>query len=213
MQTRDFAGSDALDLRHDAAHGLAGQRPACACRRGCADPDFRFRGGELERVFDGDKELFSGERLLKKVQRAEARGADGHLDVRLAAHHHHGSGDAGVLQVFKQGQTVAAGHDHVAENQVEGLRAGQFQRAYGVVADHSFMAREAEGAGERCQRVGLVVDDEDVGLAVINSLSVVACLLFMISPRETATCFGSVMTKVAPPPGRLSTAMVPAWSA
>jgi hypothetical protein len=51
---------------------------------------------------------------------------------------------------------------------------------------------QAKGARQRGQRVGLIVDDEDI------------CL------RVHAAALGSVMINVAPPPGGLSTAMVPA---
>jgi hypothetical protein len=125
---------------------------------------FRFQAGELEGVFHGDQQLLSGERLLKKVQCAEPCGADSHLDVGLAAHHHDRRRDAGGLQVFKQGEAVAAGHHYVAEDQVEGLSAGQFKGARRVVADDGFVPGEPEGAGERRQRVGFVVDDKDVCL-------------------------------------------------
>jgi len=49
------------------------------------------------------------------------------------------------------------------KNQVEG-RAGaqQLQRTRAAVGDHGFLARQAESAGKGCQRVGIVVDDEEL---------------------------------------------------
>ena len=43
--------------------------------------------------------------------------------------------------------------------------ADEFGGAGGVVADGGFMAGEAEGAGERGQRVGVVVDEEEMSFA------------------------------------------------
>ena len=71
-----------------------------------------------------------------------------------------------ALQIFQQREAVAAGHHDVGEDQVEVARLGQFQRFGGVVADGGFVSGEAEGARERRQRVGFVVDDQDVGFAI-----------------------------------------------
>src|SRR5256885_9993531 len=60
-----------------------------------------------------------------------SRSAHRHLNVRLAAHHHHGGGDAGGLQVLEQREPVAAGHHHVAEDQVERLGPRHFERRSG----------------------------------------------------------------------------------
>ena len=68
---------------------------------------------------------------------------------------------------------------------------GEFERALGVIADHGFVPGEAEGAGKRGERVGFVVDDQDLCLCA------------------HAAAFGSVMINVAPLPAWLSTAMVP----
>ena len=193
-----FACRHALDLRHHAPHGFAGEDQSVLANAGAEILILGFEAGELERVFYGDEKLFSRERLLKKVESAETRSADSHFDVRLAAHHHNRCGHAGSLQVFKQRETVAARHDHIAEDEIEGLRASQLERAHGVVANHGLVAGETKGAGKRCQRVGFIVDDEDV------------CFC---SHDGVPAALGSVMTKVAPPPVRLSTEIEPLWSA
>ena len=159
-----LAGRDALNLRHHASHGFPLEDKCVLADAGAQVLIFGFKASELEGVFNGDEKLFSGERLLQKIQSAEACGTDSHFDVGLAAHHDDRSGDPGGLQIFKQGKPVAAGHNHVAQDQVEGLGAGEFQGACRVVAHHGFVPGETEGAGERCQSIGFVVDDEDVGL-------------------------------------------------
>ena len=65
-------------------------------------------------------------------------------------------------QVFEQREAVFAGHHDVGQHHVEGLRFDQFERARGVVADGGLVPGQAEGAGEGRQRVGIVVDDQEV---------------------------------------------------
>ena len=84
--------------------------------------------------------------------------------MRLSTHHDHRRGDAGSFQILKERQSIAPWHYYVTEDQVEGLGTGQFQRASGVVADDGFMAREAESASQRSQRIGLVIDDQNLCL-------------------------------------------------
>ena len=113
----------------------------CLPTRGAQILVFGFQAGELERILHRDQKFFRGQRLFQKIQRAQPRRPDRHLNMRLPAHHHHRRSDAGSLQVFQQRQPVAARHHHVAQNQIEWLRAGQLQRAYSVVADHGLVAR------------------------------------------------------------------------
>src|SRR5580698_7977619 len=194
-----FTRCHAFNLGHQAAHGFAGKDQRVLANASAKVLVFILKTRELERILDGDEQFFCGERFFQEIQRTETRGAHGHLDVRLAAHHQYRCGHTGDLQVFKQGESVAAGHDNVAEDKIKRLRSGQLQRACGVVANHGLMARQPEGAGERCQRVRFIVDDKNI------------CFDRHDDPLPFAA--GSVMTKVAPPPGLLSTAMAPLWSA
>ena len=193
-----LTGGNALNLRHYTAHGLAGEDQCMFAHTGVEVSILDFKAGELERVFHRDQQLFGGERLLKKVEGAEAGGTHRHLDVRLAAHHDYRCGDAGSLKVLKQRQAIAAGHHYVAEDEIEKLAAGQFQSARRVVADDSFVACQAEGSSQRSQGVGFVVDNENPCFGGHDAAS---------------PALGNVMTKIAPPPGRLWTAIAPAWSA
>ena len=82
--------------------------------------------------------------------------------MRLSGHHDHRGGDAGGLDLLQQGQAVHLGHDHVREDQVELLILDHLQGFYRIVTDRGFMPGKTEGAGERRQRVGVIVDDEEV---------------------------------------------------
>ena len=73
-----------------------------------------------------------------------------------------GQRDAEVAQVFEQREPVLAGHHDVGEHHVEGLRFDQFQRARGVIADRGFVPGQAEGPRQRGQRVGIVIDNQEV---------------------------------------------------
>jgi hypothetical protein len=126
---------------------------------------FVFEAGEAEGVFHGDQELVGGERLFEKIESAEFGGFDGHFDIGLAGDQNDGSFDTGVFQVFEEFDAAFAGHDDVGKNQVEGFGAEKLEGAGRVVANGGFMAGEAEGAGERGQRVGVVVDEEKVSFA------------------------------------------------
>ena len=70
---------------------------------------------------------------------AETRGAHGHFDVGLARHHDDGSEYTLGFEFFEKRQSVFAGHHDVGEDEVKGLRFGQFQSLVGVVADGGFV--------------------------------------------------------------------------
>ena len=152
---------------------------------------FCFEPRQLERILDSDQKLFSGKRLLEKIESAQAGSPYGHFDVCLPAHHHYGSCNTGGFQILEEQEAIAARHHHIAQDEVKGLRTGQLECARGIVADHGFVACEPEGACQRSQCIGFVVDDKDVGF------------------RTHGSAFGRVMINVAPPLAGLSTAIVP----
>src|ERR1035438_800930 len=116
----------------------------------------------------------------------------------LSAHHHNRRSYTGGLQVFKQSEAIATRHDDIAQNYVEGLSESQFQRAACVVTHHGFVARAAECARQRSQRIGLVVHDQYVCFGGHDRASLE---------------LGREMTKSVPPLRLLSTAIEPAWFA
>ncbi len=108
-----------------------------------------------------------GERLFEEIDRAQAGGAHGHLDVGLAGDHHHGHGQAQRLQIGEQREAVLAGHDDIGKHHVEAFGFDEIEGARGVIADGGLVAGETEGAGERRERVGVVVDDEELGQSLM----------------------------------------------
>ncbi len=54
MQTRASLHRHALDLRHDAAHGLAGKDQCVLANAGAQVLIFCFKSSELEGIFDRD---------------------------------------------------------------------------------------------------------------------------------------------------------------
>ncbi len=67
------------------------------------------------------------------------------------------------LRSSSKRDAVPAGHHHVGENQVEALGLRDLQCARGVVANGRLVAGQAKSAGERRERVRIVVDDQDMG--------------------------------------------------
>ena len=71
-----------------------------------------------ERVVDGEQHALERQRLLEEVVRAEARGADGGVDVAVAGDHDHRR-RAGGLQPLQHGHAVDARQPEVEEDEVE----------------------------------------------------------------------------------------------
>ena len=155
-----FAGGHALYLRHHAAHGLAFPDDLVSAEAARQVTILALQAAEFQCVLHGEQQFFGGDRFLQEVERTEARGTHGHLDVRLARHHDDRSRHALRFEFFEQRQAIFAGHDHVGEYQVEGLRFGQFQGLVGVVADGGFMPFQTKCPRQRSQRVGLVIYDQ-----------------------------------------------------
>ena len=155
-----FAGRDAIHLRHHASHGLAGVHDLVLAHALPQIAVLVFQALQLEDVVQREQQLVGGERFLQNIHRAHLGGAYGHVDRGLPADHHYWNRDAQIAHVFEQRQPVFAGHHHVGEHHVEGLRAHQLERAAGVVADGRLVSRQAKGASQRGQRVLIVVNDE-----------------------------------------------------
>src|SRR5207248_10277472 len=72
---------------------------------------------------------------------------------------------AGFLQIVEQFQAALAGHDHVGKNEVKMFTAKKLDGAVGIVANSGFVPGEAKSAGKRSQRVGIIVDQEEMRFA------------------------------------------------
>ena len=207
-----FAGGDVLDLRHHFLHRRARPHDVMPAEAALEVAIFFLEVLQAQRVFDGEQQLFGGDRLLEKIDGAQPRGLHRHFDGGLSGHHHHGRCDADGFEIFEQRDAVAAGHDDVGKNQVEALGFGQFQGARGVVADGGFVAGEPKGASERGESVRVVVNDKDVGFR--GHRAATPRLLFSRRPSGTlcGLCggfMGNSMWKEVPTPVSLSTEMRP----
>ena len=65
-------------------------------------------------------------------------------------------------QFLEEREAVSAGHDDVREDQVEGLELWRVQELSWRCRRRWLVSCQTEGAGERGQGVGFVVDDEQV---------------------------------------------------
>jgi len=126
---------------------------------------FVLEAGELESVVDGEQQLIGGEGLFEEIESAEARGLHGHFDVGLARDQDDGSLQAGFFQFFKEFEAAFAWHDHVGEDEVEALVLDEFGGAKSIIANGGLVSGKAKGAGEGCEGVGVVVDQEEMGFA------------------------------------------------
>src|SRR5208282_178609 len=79
-----FAGGYTFHLCHHAAHGLAFPYNLVFAEAALEVAILALEAAELERVLHGEQQFLGGGRFIKKDERAEARGAHGHLDVLLA---------------------------------------------------------------------------------------------------------------------------------
>ena len=160
-----FAGSDAIDLGQEFFHRWARADEFMLAEAVAQFAVFIFEAGKFQSVFDGEQQLVCAERLFQKIECAKARGFDRHFDIGLAGDQHDGRLHAGFFQFFEKVHAAFAGHDHVRKDQVEMLGAHKFHGSSRVVADGGFVACEAKGSGKRRQRVGIVVDEEEMRFA------------------------------------------------
>ena len=189
---------------------------------------FVFEARKPQRIFYRDEQLVRRERLLQEIQRAQLRGFDRHLDIRLPGDKNDRCLNAGVFQIFEQLDAAFSGHDHVGKNQVEGFGAQKLQSARRVVANGGFVASEPKSSRQRSQRVGVVIDEQKVSFAwqmvsfaaaarQSEAATVKLCGgLFSAASASSAggagcadcRC-GSSMRNVVPRPSSLETEMVP----
>ena len=73
--------------------------------------------------------------------------------------------ETGTLRAYLDGQLDSGHprHDYVGEDQIKVMRLGNFERLQCAVANRSFVARQAECARKRSQRVGFVIHYQKIG--------------------------------------------------
>jgi hypothetical protein len=82
--------------------------------------------------------------------------------VGLSGHHHHRRAQAERTVIFEKRQAIFAGHHHVGKDQIKALGSDKLERARSIVTNHCFVTRETKRAGQRCQRISVVVNDQQV---------------------------------------------------
>ncbi len=135
-----------VHLRHHALHAFARVDDFVFPHSLPQIPVLVLQPLQLEHVVHGQQQLVRGQRLLQKIDRAQAGRAHRHLDVRLPADHHHWQRDAQPAHFLEQREPVLARHHHVAQHHVEALPLHQLQGARGVVAHRGFVPGQPEGA-------------------------------------------------------------------
>ena len=206
-----FAGGDLLHLGHDFFHRGTGPDDVMAAQAFFQVAIFLFEMFQAQDVFDGQQQFIGGDRLLQEIAGAESGGFHCHFDGGLAGHHHDGGINPGGFEIFEQGDAVAPGHDHVGKNQVEAVGFGQFEGAYGAVADGGVVTGETKGAGERSERIGIVIDDQDIRFGGHGNYA--STSFFSKTMGNTCGLCGGLegksMWKLVPTPDSLSTEMRP----
>ena len=139
-----FTGGDFLHLCHHATHGVALPDDFVLAEAVLKIAILAFQSSKLQGILDRQQELFRGDWLFEKIECAQSCGSYGHVDVRLPRHHYDRCGYGVRLQFFEQRKAIFSGHDDVREDQIEGLRLGQFQRADGVIANGGLVSFETE---------------------------------------------------------------------
>ena len=171
-------------------------------------PVLCFQTLQLQSVINGQQQLLGGNRFFEEIKRAQLGRAYRHVNVRLPGHHYDRRGDGLRFQFFQQRKPVFAGHHHVRQDQIKIPTFGQFERFGSVVADGRLMTGKAERAGERRQRVGLVVDDQKMCFlrqpTLLHTVAVCSAAV-----RSFSKLRGSSIRNVVPRPGSLCTLIRP----
>jgi hypothetical protein len=106
-----------------------------------------------------------------KVQRAEARRADGRVDGRVPAHHEHRRIELGRAHVRQKRQAVAVGEGHVEEAQVVAPLLELLFRDSDSACNVHRVPFEGERLLEGREDRGFVVDDEKMSARHPQSLA------------------------------------------
>src|SRR4051794_10948228 len=112
-----------------------------------------------ERVIDGEQDAFERQRLLEEIVRAEARGADGRVDVAMAGDHDHRR-RAGGFEPFQNGHAVDAGQPEVEKDEVVLLARELRDRSLAGIAQRRLMPLVTQDVRKRLANRGFVVNDE-----------------------------------------------------
>ena len=161
-----FAGGDAIDLGEELGHGRAGADKFVLAET-VRSSRFSSSSRESLRAFSTVTSSLSVESGFSRKSSAPSRVALTAIsmlawpEIRTI-----GVCMPAFFQFFEEFDAGFSGHDDVGKDEVEmlGLRTSS-SGAGRIVADGGFVTSEAERARERGQRVGVVVDEQEVGFA------------------------------------------------
>ncbi len=111
---------------------------------------------------DRDEERVGVEGLLEEIERTDAHGAHGGVDVGVAAHHDDGRVVLARAQPLEELDAVAVGQHHVEEAEVVGALLQLFLGDLDAAGDVDRVPLERQGLLQRREDRRLVVHDEEV---------------------------------------------------
>ena len=171
-----LARRHSFHLRHHLAHRLARPHAVMPPQPPLQIAVLIFEMPQPQRILHRQQQLIRRHRLLEKINRPQPRRFHRHFNRRLAGHHHHRRAHSRSLQFFEQRDPVFSRHHHVGKNQIKTLRLRKLQRARSIVANGRFVVGQSECAGERRERIRVVINNKDIGFRRHGSYA--SCLCF-----------------------------------
>ncbi len=167
-QHGDVGGGRAAPERDHALHGVAADDQVGEGERAFGAlldaGDLALQRLDLEGALDRDLETLGRGRLDDEVDRTGAHGVDGGID-RAVRRLHDDGGRAGLGgEALQHLHAVAAGHDHVEEDERDCALVRPLEDLYGLFAalgGLGLVAETLDGFFEDAALCGIVVDDQD----------------------------------------------------
>ena len=172
-----------LDLRHQPLHLFASPNHLMPAQLVTKLLVLLFQSPQAQRILHRQQQLVGRDWLFQEIKRAQLGGFHRHGDMCLARHHHHRGAQPQRAILFQKLQSVFSGHHYVRKNQIVTFGFHQFQCLLGALTNGGFVSCKSKGARQRCQGIGVIVNDEQMGLALHG---------------RRAPFFGSRMTNVVP---------------
>ena len=119
----------------------------------------------LERLLDERAQLLQRDRLREVVERAGLERGDRVLGAAVGGDHGDRDVEPLLVDVLDDAQALAVGQPHVGEAQVERLLVEEADRLGDRLRSRRVEPHPRERELEQLEEVGLVVDDEHLGLA------------------------------------------------
>ncbi len=164
---------------------------------------FALEAGVIQRPPHGQAQIVEVQRFRQVVVGARLDGRHRRLDVRIGGHDQDGNGRVVGADFFRRRNAGHAAHAHIHQHQIERLGHAALHRRLAVGERVGAVAPFVQQGGQGVSVGRIIVDDENADRAGLRHY-----MLLAVSAPDR----GRVMVKIAPPPGRLATAMVPLWA-